>query len=413
MSNLRDFYRPPWPPMNWMTVIADSTLEINQGFFVDTLSASITITLPTSPIIGDEVGIADYSGSFATNNCIVYGNGNNIMGSASNYIINSSLPSFIFVYSDATTGWVIMSNNIEQISRRNHIINGNFDIWQRRAFLGNPQVFSGYGSDDRWFNGNNGSTKTHSRESFTIGQTEVPNNPQYYSRTTVYSVTGLGNYVCKYQKIENVVSLSEKTLTLSFWAKADTNRDIAIEVLQDFGVGGSTSVEVHRQLINITSSWKRYVITFDTPSVLGKTLGTSPNTDIIHSLLVKFWFDAGANFSANSSGLGQQSGVFDISQAQLEVGVEATLFDNRPVGEELTLCHRFFQEVWGVVCIGMHYRCFYLDTKLRTRSPVIAWIHINTPGPPDATFIANDTKLIQVTMHPSQSEFRAYLDGEI
>jgi hypothetical protein len=74
--------------------------------------------------------------------------------------------------------------------RKNAIINGNFDIWQRNT----TQTLIGYGSDDRWSNDNVGTTKTHSRQAFTLGQTDVPGEPRYYSRTTVVSVAGAGNY---------------------------------------------------------------------------------------------------------------------------------------------------------------------------------------------------------------------------
>lgn len=67
---------------------------------------------------------------------------------------------------------------------KNYIINSNFDYWQRNT----TQTSSGYGSDDRWINDHGGSTKAHSRQAFTLGQTDVPNDPKYFSRTVVTSV---------------------------------------------------------------------------------------------------------------------------------------------------------------------------------------------------------------------------------
>src|SRR5574343_522912 len=106
-------------------------------------------------------------------------------------------------------------------SFRNKIINGNFDIWQR----GTSQTLSGYGSNDRWYNINNGSTKTNSRQSFTPGQTEVSNEPKYFFRTVVSSVVGVSNYCNSTQFIEDVRTLAGKTATLSFWAKADSSKN--------------------------------------------------------------------------------------------------------------------------------------------------------------------------------------------
>ena len=59
---------------------------------------------------------------------------------------------------------------------KNRIINGNFDVWQRAT----SQTSSGYGSDDRWTNSNTGSTKTHSRQTFDLGQTDVPGNQHIF-----------------------------------------------------------------------------------------------------------------------------------------------------------------------------------------------------------------------------------------
>src|SRR5210317_2630812 len=103
---------------------------------------------------------------------------------------------------------------------RNKIINGNFDIWQR----GTSQTSNGYGSADRWESFHSGSTKTASQQAFTVGQTDVPSNPKYYLRHVVSSVAGSGNRVLVNQKIEGVSTLAGQTVTLSFWAKADSNK---------------------------------------------------------------------------------------------------------------------------------------------------------------------------------------------
>lgn len=221
---------------------------------------------------------------------------------------------------------------------RNKIINGNFDVWQRAT----SQTSNGYGSDDRWLNGNIGSTKTHSRQNFVLGQTEVPGNPQFYSRTVVTSVAGAANYVQKAQRIEYVKTLSGKTATLSFWAKADAAKNIAVHLRQGFGTGGSPSATVDgigTQLILLSTSWAKYTITFNVPSISGKTLGSDSND----SLAVVLWFDAGSNYAIASASLGQQSGTFDIAQVQLEEGSVATAFEDRPVEVELSLCHRYFR----------------------------------------------------------------------
>ena len=220
---------------------------------------------------------------------------------------------------------------------RNKLINGNFDIWQR----GTSQTSTGYGSADRWRCGNSGSTKTASQQTFALGQTDVPNNPKYFMRHVVTSSAGASSFTSMQQYIEGVETLSGRTATLSFWAKADASKNIAVEFYQGFGTGGSPSAAVSgidSQLVALTTSWTKYTITVDLPSVSGKTLGTDGNDWVG----VFFWFDAGSTFDARAANLGQQSGTFDIAQVQLEEGAAATPFEQRPIGMELSLCQRYY-----------------------------------------------------------------------
>lgn len=221
---------------------------------------------------------------------------------------------------------------------KNYIINGNFDVWQR----GESQTSDGYGSDDRWFNSNVGSTKTHSLVMCTDTERALF-NANNYSRTVVTSVAGASNYCIKVQRVEDVNKLAGKTVTLSFWAKADSNKNIALELGQSFGAGGSPSVivvGVGSQLISLTSTWQKKKITITLPSIVGKTLGTNGlQTTYTY---VMFWFDAGSSHNSRAANLGQQSGTFDIAQVQLEEGSVATPFEQRPYGLELSLCQRYY-----------------------------------------------------------------------
>lgn len=228
----------------------------------------------------------------------------------------------------------------EPVAFRNKIINGNFDIWQRAT----TQTSNGYGSSDRWYNEHGGSSKTTSRQLFTVGQTDVPNNPQYFTRTVVTSVAGATNNVIMSQLIESVRTFAGKTVTLSFWAKADANKNIAVEYAQNFGTGGSPSARVTGIGIAtcaLTTSWQKFTLTTTIPSISGKTLGTDEN----HNLQMAFWFDAGSSFNSRTNSLGQQSGTFDIAQVQLEEGSIATPFEQRPIGTELALCQRYYYRI--------------------------------------------------------------------
>jgi hypothetical protein len=247
--------------------------------------------------------------------------------------------------------------------RKNLIINGNFDIWQRNT----SQTISGYGSADRYNCFHQGSTKTHSRQSFTLGQTGVPNNPTYYSRTVVASVSNAANYVAMQQIIEDVYWTSGETITYSFWARADSVKNISISLIQYFGSGGSASVNADAKKFTLSTSWQKFTRTWTMESIAGKTVVPG------HGLAVVIWFDAGSNYNAQTDTLGQQSGTFDISQFQLEKGSVATEFEYRPLAEELVLCQRYYEKSYpqetspGAVnfLTGAYYNVGYSTTSGR------------------------------------------------
>ena len=222
------------------------------------------------------------------------------------------------------------------LSNRNKLVNGNFDVWQRGTSGSSGHVA------DRWNNGLSGSTAAITQQAFTLGQTDVPNEPTYFHRVVVTSSAGAGNYAILVQSVEDVRTLAGQTATLSFWAKADAAKNIAVELAQNFGSGGSPSSAVTAigvTTVALTTSWQKFTVTVTVPSISGKTLGTTANTS---KLDINFWFDAGSDYNSRTNSLGQQSGTFDIAQVQLEVGDTATPFEHRSYSQELALCQRYY-----------------------------------------------------------------------
>lgn len=275
-------------------------------------------------------------------------NGKQIYGSDGGGIVSITVPSG--VTTDTTVTLQDKSGTIARLEdnggRRNYLINGNFDMWQYAT----SQTSSGYGSDDRWTNRNDGSTKTHSRVACTDTERALF-NASYFSRTIVSSVAGAGNRVNKYQLIEDITKLAGKTITLSFWAKADSSKNIAIEFVEEFGAGGSPSsalLGIGSQLIALTNAWQKKTITVTLPSIVGKTLGT--DGAYTTTVGINFWFDAGSNHNSRTASLGQQSGTFDIAQVKIEDGSVATdgwhPYDGE-FGGEVQACQRYYTTLAG------------------------------------------------------------------
>jgi hypothetical protein len=265
------------------------------------------------------------------------------------------------------------------IGRKNLIINGDFSVWQR----GTSQISAGFFSDDRWSNNHNGSAKTALQEEFVVGQTDVPNNPKFFSRTNVVAAAGINDYVIKGYKVEDVAKTSGKTMTLSFWSKSSSSSNsIALEFIQSFGTGNSPSASITAAVVKFQQSslWKKYTHTFTMPSIEGEVLGS--NND--HSTAVYFWLDSGSDYDSRNDSLGHQNGNFDISNVQLEFGEVATEFEYVNEADQLARCQRYYQNH----TMSQHYYAaegggiqhFNFPTSMRGTYPTITLTSSHTAG---------------------------------
>ena len=92
----------------WQAVATtNATMTTGYGYFVDTSSAAITMTLPGSASRGDEISIIDYAGTFDTNNLTVGRNSHKIQGSAADLTVSTERAGFTLVYVDSTHGWLL------------------------------------------------------------------------------------------------------------------------------------------------------------------------------------------------------------------------------------------------------------------------------------------------------------------
>lgn len=272
-------------------------------------------------------------------------NGKHIYGSDGGGTVSITVPSGVITNTTVTlqdkNGTV--SRLEDNGGRRNYLINGNFDKWD---YASSQTTSSGYGSDNRWLNGNNGSNKTHSQVACTDVERALFNST-YFSRTVVSSVAGTTNGIYKQHKIENINNLAGKTVTLSFWAKADSNKNLGLSLEQFFGTGGSPSAQIHKivdQIFVLTSTWQKFTKTFTIPNIVGKTIGSDGGHTTFHQLT--FWFDAGSTLSSSfCTGMIQQSGTFDIAQVKIEDGTVATdgwhPYDGE-FGSEVQACQRYY-----------------------------------------------------------------------
>ena len=94
--------------VDWQAVVTGATTMVaGRGYFVDTSSAAITMTLPASAVRGDEVHIIDYAATADTNNITVGRNSHKIQGASSDLTVATERAAFTLVYVDSTQGWLL------------------------------------------------------------------------------------------------------------------------------------------------------------------------------------------------------------------------------------------------------------------------------------------------------------------
>jgi len=104
--------------IDWQTTPKTTafTAVAGEGYFVNTTSGAITVTLPASPSAGDQVAFKDYAATFATNNLTIDRNGSNIQGSPTNSTNETDRASLVLIYVDSTKGWLYtLESNVGEL----------------------------------------------------------------------------------------------------------------------------------------------------------------------------------------------------------------------------------------------------------------------------------------------------------
>jgi hypothetical protein len=310
-------------------------------------SILVSATAPVDPEVGDvwfntETGISYvYYDSFWTS----------IAGSSGAPIISDTAPASPVLgmqWFNSSTGksylyysnaWVEIDSNGTSALSGNAIINGAFDINQRGfTSLVNPLDALGF---DRWRNLALGDgTATFSAQTFTPGAAPIAGyEGTNFIRCVTSGQSSSAVLTRTEQRIEDVRSFAGQTITISFFAKANSGTpSINVGANQSFGTGGSTEVLTRADNFSITTSWARYSVTLAIPSISGKTIGPD------NSLRIRLNFSAGSNSSASTNSLPIQNNTFDLWGVQVEAGPTANVFrrNANSLQGELAACQRYY-----------------------------------------------------------------------
>jgi len=84
------------------------------GYFVNTTGGAITVTIPGSPSAGDIISLADYAGTWGTNNVNLSSNIYN--GSTGTPALSTNNQTITLIYVDGTKGWITTNNDSDRVS---------------------------------------------------------------------------------------------------------------------------------------------------------------------------------------------------------------------------------------------------------------------------------------------------------
>ena len=221
---------------------------------------------------------------------------------------------------------------------KNKIINGDFGIWQRGTSFSNPGSFAMTADRYRVIFDGSGATRTISQQAFDYSASPAADKlpiagyPSNYFYRFAQSVAGSGgSFNIMGSQIEDVRTFAGQTVTLSFWVKAAATTVLPfIDIIQNFGTGGSSSVtNTFASNVSVGTSWTRVTYTAAIPSISGKTIGSTPQIEM------RVWMPINATFTVDTWGW------------QLEAGSVATPFTTATgtFSGELAACQRYYQRV--------------------------------------------------------------------
>jgi len=223
---------------------------------------------------------------------------------------------------DASGGNTATVNGVrptsDSLKGRNLFINGDFQVWQRGTSLTHT---SDQYLADRWKVTPPATANTTSAQVF---DTTLQQN-------TLKITINQAGYIQFQHGIEGFKWAHNKAITVSFWAKADTNMRCTFNK-RVYHAGGS-AVLTTSPVQSITTTLTKFTVTFPADDLSSYTEDGSSRLQF------------GWTVNSPSNGNLASGNDFYIGQAKAEIGDVATSFESKLYGEELALCQRFYHRI--------------------------------------------------------------------
>lgn len=249
----------------------------------------------------------------------------------------------LFVYRSSSSAWVQIaeSTNLAALSavlptRRNAVINGGFDVWQRGTTFALAAPSASQYSADRWLVYSPATSQhTATRQTSGLDGFRFALRFQRNSGSTSTAVTGL------YYGAETAESilLANQTVTLSFYARRGANYSPTGNALSASIITGTGTDQ------NIINGWTGASTIGNSSVVLGTTWARFTVTANVGATATQ----VGVFFNSVSTGTAGANDWYEITGVQLEAGSVPTPFSRAAttLQGELAACQRYYYRSSG------------------------------------------------------------------
>ena len=271
--------------------------------------------------------------------------------------------------------------------RKNLLINGGFDIWQRGE--GFTSVAGKYHAD-RFGNGSGFIDATKSTmllngtnvNSILLTNSSTTNSTQLRGNVELQSLTSISPFI------------PNKEYTVSFYVQVQEDSAIDVGLFWGHGLVATTSIDVIKTTSLLNGVVTKVEQTF--------TINTLP--DGINDTSLVFFIDSKASVSN-----------LNITQVQLEQGSVATPFEILPIGETLSLCQRYY-EVGNIVfssATSDNDRIIQMFQYKQSKRVLPTIVVTSIPGTVELRDIFDDSARLDNTQVGTQSQATLTIDAEI
>ena len=249
--------------------------------------------------------------------------------------------------------------------RRNIIINGDARVAQRATSA--TSVSGQYKTIDRFSTAFGGTDEAPTEAQHSLSTSDTPyalgfRKSFHYTNGNQTSGAGSDDYLQPQYKIEAQdlancgwdYTSSTSFITLSFWVKSSVAGDYTL----NFGTHDGTAYRYLMEYSLLANTWKHVVfkipgnsnLTVNDDNGHGATIMWYPflGSDYVQADQENNWYASSNNKYGTTSTTNwwtTNDSTWEITGVQLEVGSQATAFEHRSFGEELSSCQRYFYRV--------------------------------------------------------------------